>query len=161
MRRRTWLVCSVAFAVKCLVVRGAIAADAKAKSSPRSDTGPRGGLWMPLGPYAAEVVVWETEIEVLVYERNGAPMERQSVQGTARISRKNQRLPLGLTLTGRGHHLRAAADFAEIKAATIRLALQIGDQVYEGVVQWDRSQDRARLDDRTNDEWVTPEQNNF
>lgn len=140
-----------AIAVAALLLASTTLGQAAAESTKRT-TGKRGGLLVPLGPHVGEVVVWETEVELFVYDAEGERVDARRLKGRLNAAPEDKDgkkvAAIAAPLVLRETHLKANADLSEAKLADLRFTVEFPDGTYEGKVRWRRGMDRARLNDQ-------------
>ncbi len=145
MPRRRWL-----FVVGGAVLAAAGGAPARA-GEPRKPTGRSGGLVVPLGPYTGELLVWETTLDLVLFDAKGALVGPAPFKATARLrktSGKGGEAEELLTLHPAEDRLRARWDGSDVRAMTVAVELEGEGKTYAGAVEWRRGLDRARINDQ-------------
>lgn len=118
----------------------------EAKAKPR--TGGHGGLLVPLGPYDAELLIWETSLQLIVSDRAGKTLDPKRFQANARITKRDGAAKdLRLSLAARGERLRSPAPLEGAKTLTVELTLREQARTYTAALEWRRDEDRARIQD--------------
>jgi hypothetical protein len=116
------------------------------------ETGPRGGPLLRVGPYTAELSVWEHKILVFLYDKVGndaLPSDKTTGKLTVarvRPAAKGQAIEV-VPVVAAGGRLRASIVMTGVDEADVTVELEIEGKRYEGSKRWKREEDRSRLFD--------------
>jgi hypothetical protein len=152
MRSLAW---SVAVVVVVLGCGSAFAGGplSKEKAKAVDDAGSSIATPVDLGPYRGDLLVWETGLELTVYDQTGKALPPKRVQALATIVRRDGKIsdrPGDKTAPfhDRQTHSRAAIDLTGVRELEIKISVVIAGQRHEDTVIWRLIDDRARINDQ-------------
>ena len=126
-----------------------------AYAAPKPKTGPHGGVVVQLGTYTGEFSVWNTKVDLFVYDSKGKLLHTKGIQGTLEISnillakdrdRVNPQDLMG-ELTPAGDRMERKITLPGLVRADFKVNLLINGVRREGTVTWVHTDDRSRLGD--------------
>jgi hypothetical protein len=113
-----------------------------------AETGPHGGLMIKVAAYSTELVVWEHEVEVFVYDQKGDPLDPRRFSARAELSRTDAKKEVvSVKLSADKDRFRGNADLTGAVEIEAKIVLEIDRKTHEGTGRWRRDKDKARLND--------------
>jgi hypothetical protein len=102
-----------------------------------------------LGPYRGDLLVWETGLELTVYDQAGKTLPPKRVQAQATLVRRDGKSSEQTAVfVDRKTHGRAVIDLTGVRELELKISVVIAGQRHEDTVTWRLIDDRARLNDQ-------------